>query len=76
MIRAAGLVLAAQLLTVTAAHASADIYFSQEEYQIYRWKTDAPKRVMIQAATSSVSCYASGWQTTTPIVLDAPPPVA
>ncbi len=73
MIRAAGLVVAALFLSASAAHAGADISSTQEEYQIFRWKTDAPKRVMIQAATSSLARYASGWQTTTPIVMDAPP---
>ena len=76
MIRSAGLVVAALLLTAGVASAEADISSTQEAYQIYRWKTDAPKQVMIQAATSSLGAYASGWQTTTPIVMDAPPPVA
>ena len=68
--------MAALFLSASAAHAGADISSTQEEYQIFRWKTDAPKRVMIQAATSSLAHYASGWQTTTPIVMDAPPPLA
>ncbi len=76
MIRAAGLVVAALFLSASAAHAGADISSTQEEYQFFRWTTDAPKRVMIQAATSSLARYASGWQTTIPIVMDAPPPVA
>ena len=68
--------MAALFLSVSAAHADADISSTQEEYQFFRWKPDAPKRVMIQAATSSLARYASGWQTTIPIVIDAPPPVA
>ena len=76
MIRAAGLLVATLFLSASAAHAGADIPGTQEKYQIVRWKTGAPKRVMIQAATSSLARYASGWQTTTPIVMDAPPPVA
>ncbi len=73
MIRVAGLLVAALFLSASAAHAGADISSTQEEYQIFRWKTDAPKRVMIQAATSSLARYASGWQTTIPIVIDGPP---
>ncbi len=76
MIRVAGLLVATLFLSASAAHAGADISSTQEEYQVFRWKTDASKRVMIQAATSSLARYASGWQTTTPIVMDAPPPVA
>ena len=76
MIRAAGLAVAALVLTAGVAHAGADISSTQEELQIYRWKTDAPKRGMIQAATLSLGAYASGWQTSTPIVMDAPPLVA
>ena len=76
MIRSAGLVVAALLLTAGVASAEANISSPQEADQIYRWKTAAPQRVMIQAATSSLGAYASGWQTTTPIVMDAPPPVA
>ena len=68
--------MAALFLSASAAHAGADISSTQEEYQFFRWTTDAPKRVMIQAATSSLARYASGWQTTTPIVIDAPSPVA
>ena len=68
--------MAALFLSASAAHAGADISSTQEEYQFFRWKPDAPKRVMIQAATSSLARYASGWQTTTPIVMDAPLPVA
>ncbi len=74
MIRVVGLVVAALFLSAGTAHASADISSTQEEYQIFRWKTDALKRVMIQAATSSLAHHASGWQTTIPIVIDEPSP--
>ena len=64
------------LLGAGNAHAQADISSTSEQYQIYRWQTSAPKRAMISAATASLARYASGWQTMTPIVMDAPPPQA
>ena len=73
MSRGAGLVVAALVLSAGAARARADLSSTAEGYQVYRWKTEAPNRARIQAAPASLGRYASGWQTTTPIVMDAPP---